>query len=202
MINQKYPFELPALPYPYDALEPVLDAQTLHFHHDKHFQTYVDNLNKALEPFVQLQKLTLKELLTCRKNVSEAALTAIMNNAGGVYNHNFYFNHLAPVKADGHRPEGKVMQMIEQCFGSFEAFKEAFSKKALAVFGSGWTYLVINRRGNLEIINLKNQQTPLCCGAKPIMTIDVWEHAYYLQYKNARADYIKNYWSIVTFACL
>lgn len=204
MIHRKYPYELPPLPYAYDALEPVIDTQTLHFHYDKHFQTYVDNLNKALSPFPQLQKLTLQELITCPKNMPEAALAPIMNNAGGAYNHDLYFRQLAPVKSAGqsHLPEGKVKQMIENCFGSFESFKEEFSKKALSVFGSGWTYLVLNKRGKLEIINLKNQETPLSCRAKPIMTIDVWEHAYYLQYKNARADYIKNYWDIVTFACL
>lgn len=199
MIYETYPFAKPPLPYEYEALEPYIDAQAMHYHYDKHFENYIKGLNAALKPYPQLQKMTLLELLSNSRILPPEARTAILNNGGGVYNHSLYFNNLSPASENNHIPKEALMKQINQSFGSFEVFKEAFSKKALSVFGSGWTYFGKNLYGDLEIINVPNQNTLVAQNFQPIILVDVWEHAYYLQYKNLRADYINNIWNILKF---
>ncbi|MFP3154570.1 superoxide dismutase [Lachnospiraceae bacterium ZAX-1] len=194
-----YPYELPLLPYAYDALEPDIDTQTMHYHHDKHFKTYIDNLNNALQPYKALQKLTLIQLLKNPHSLPNEAYTSIMHNGGGVYNHMLFFQSLAPADQKNHEPVGLLLGLINETYGSFHNFKHIFSQKALDVFGSGWTYLLMTYDQKLKIVNLKNQETPLCMEAAPIVLFDVWEHAYYLKYKNLRADYVKQLWNVMTF---
>lgn len=194
-----YPYKLPPLPYAYDALEPYIDTETMHYHHGKHFQTYINNLNKALEPHPGLQKLTLEELLSRPHLIPREIYDTVMNNAGGVYNHNVFFNGLAPA-SQNHMPDDRVMDAINESFGTFDSFRQEFTKMALAVFGSGWTCLAADHRGKLVIKNLKNQETVLIHKLKPVLLLDVWEHAYYLQYKNARADYIAAAWNVLTYS--
>ncbi|MCL2108081.1 MAG: superoxide dismutase [Oscillospiraceae bacterium] len=197
-INSSYPFTLPPLPYPYDALEPHIDQETMHLHHDKHFATYIKNLNDALKPYPHLQSLSLEQILCCKRLPLESRVK-ILENAGGVYNHAIFFSNLAPMSEKVNTPEGELLEAIEGFFGSFEEFKEQFSKSAADVFGSGWTILAADRAGNLSIRNVANQEVLLCEGLEPVILFDVWEHAYYLKYKNVRADYVKNLWEIVRF---
>lgn len=194
-----YPFELPPLPYGYDALEPHIDRETMYYHHDKHFKTYIDNLNAALKPHPNLQELTLEQLLTWTRFLPQDTYIQIMRNGGGVYNHSLFFNCLTPENSESHMPQGTLLKDIEDVYGSFAHFKKVFYEEALKVFGSGWTYLVYTRQGNLRIINLKNQETPLLLKAKPVFAADVWEHAYYLKYKNARAEYLHALWDVIKF---
>lgn len=202
MLNDTYPFELPPLPYDYDDLEPYIDTETMHYHHDKHFQTYITNLNNALAPYPALQKLTLRELLASPNLLPTKVFLAIMRNGGGVYNHDLFFKKLAPPAAKNHQPTGALLAAIENTFGSFDHFKEVFTKQALAVFGSGYTYLIMLKDGALQIVNLANQDTLLADGYQPLILVDVWEHAYYLKYKNSRADYLKNIWQVIKFPVL
>ncbi|MCI8360824.1 MAG: superoxide dismutase [Clostridiales bacterium] len=197
-----YPYELPPLPYAYDALEPYIDAETMRYHHDKHFQTYIEGLNKALAPYPHLQKCRLEELLSAPARLPDPARCAILRNGGGVYNHSRFFRGMAPAQEDGHRPEGGLAQLIDQTFTSFDHFKEVFSQAALEVFGSGWAVLALTPRGKLKIVQLRNQETTLPAGALPLLYIDVWEHAYYLKYKNLRAEYVKNIWNVLAFPAL
>lgn len=199
MINDRYPYALPPLPYAYNALEPYIDAETMHYHHDKHFQTYINNLNNALEKYPRLQRLTLEQLLRNPEALPPAARTAIINNGGGVYNHYRFFNNLAPADESMHQPIGAILGMINTSFGSFDRFKELFTKSALDVFGSGYTVLALTGHGKLAIVNVPNQNTVLPMNAKPVILFDVWEHAYYLKYKNLRADYIKGIWNVISF---
>lgn len=199
MLYSIYPFQLPSLPYDYDALEPYIDQETMHYHHDKHFKGYVDNLNKALAPYPNLQQLNLIQLLQRGRNLPAASFTDIMHNAGGVYNHSLFFENLAPENSANNIPHGMLLQMIRLQYGSFEHFKNYFSEKAADVFGSGWTYLVLTSNKNLRIVNFKNQDTPVTINASPIILFDVWEHAYYLKYRNSRKDYIENLWNIINF---
>jgi len=166
MLDATYPFVLPPLPYPYDALEPYIDAETMHYHYDKHFGGYIDNLNKALEPYPFLQGLTLEQLLAANRMLPAAAYTAIMHNGGGVYNHAIYFSRLCPPgQGGGRRPAGKLLDEISVTFGSFDKFKQELSDHAKNVFGSGWSSLVITREGSLRIVDLFNQQTVAGTGA-------------------------------------
>jgi len=192
-----YPFSLPNLPYAYDALEPYIDEETMHLHHDKHYATYIKNLNIALEPYPDLQQLSLEEILKMKNNLPPEARTAILNNGGGVYNHTLFFQGLAPMSEDVHRPEGNLLTAIETCFGSFYNFKNEFNQLAAGVFGSGWTALASDSGGNLSIQNLGNQDTLLGTDLEVVFLFDVWEHAYYLKYKNVRMDYLKNLWEII-----
>ena len=194
-----YPFELPPLPYAYNALEPYIDEETMHIHHDKHFGAYINNLNAALEPYPELHGFSLEQLLCSPNGLPEEARTAILNNAGGVYNHTLFFNGLAPASEPVHEPEGKLLEAIEGFYDSFENFKEQFGKKAKEVFGSGWTVLVSDPDSNLDIMNIANQDVLFCSGYEPIMQFDIWEHAYYLKYKNDRAQYIDNLWNVIRF---
>jgi len=199
MLDSHFPYVLPPLPYGYDALEPFIDTETMHYHHDKHFATYIDNLNKALEPYPPLQKLSLVELLRRPSVIPERARAAVLKNGGGVYNHSLFFQKLAPAGGVVHEPSGRLATMIDRQFGGFDAFREAFSQKALAVFGSGWTYLLLTPRGKLKIESFPNQDTPVESGNVPVILFDVWEHAYYLKYKNLRQEYVDNIWNVVRF---
>jgi len=199
MLDSHFPYVLPPLPYEYDALEPFIDAETMHYHHDKHFKTYIDNLNKALEPYPPLYKLSLFELLRRPSVIPERARATVLKNGGGVYNHSLFFQKLAPAGEGAHEPSGRLATMIDRHFGGFDAFREAFSQKALAVFGSGWTYLLLTPRGKLKIESFANQDTPVESGSVPVILFDVWEHAYYLKYKNLRQEYVDNIWNVVRF---
>lgn len=197
-------FSLPALPYTYDALEPFIDKQTMELHHTKHHQAYVDKLNKALAD-AKLSGLSLEDIC---KNVSKYPV-AIRNNGGGHYNHSLFWKWmkqnsgsvLSP--SSPNIPSGKLGESIKSTFDSFENFKTKFSETATKVFGSGWTWLVINKDGKLEVGSTPNQDNPLMdiseLKGNPILGLDVWEHAYYLKYQNKRADYISNWWNVVNW---
>ncbi len=191
------PFELPKLPYAYDALEPHIDARTMEIHHSKHHAAYVTNLNKALEGKADLQAKSVEALLANLNAVPEAIRTAVRNNGGGVANHSMFWKMMAP-KAGGD-PKGEVAKAIDKSFGSFQAFKDQFAQAGLGRFGSGWAWLIADKAGALKIISTANQDTPISDGQKPILGIDVWEHAYYLKYQNRRADYIAAWWNVVNW---
>ena len=189
--------ELPALPYAYDALEPFIDTMTMQIHHGKHHATYVANLNAALEKTPELQTKSVDDLLRGLSSVPESIRTAVRNNGGGVANHNMFWSIMAP-KAGG-EPSGHLADAIKASFGSFESFKGEFKKAALGRFGSGWAWL-INTGGKVSIESTANQDSPLSEGKSPILTLDVWEHAYYLKYQNKRADYVDAWWSVVNWS--
>lgn len=196
MENNYYPFVNLPLPYSYDALEPYIDVKTMHLHHDRHLKTYIDNLNDALKNEPQLQKLSLTELIENAHRLPADLETKIRNNAGGVYNHRFYFEGLTNPSESN--PSGSLIDRIEQQFGSLELFKDDFKKAALSVFGSGYAWLVYDN-GELSIVTTPNQDTPLPAGFCPILAIDVWEHAYYLKHYNVRADYIDDWSDIINW---
>lgn len=194
MENNQYPFVNLPLPYDYDALEPFIDEKTMRLHHDRHLQTYIDNLNKILESNdPSLRKLSLERLICGNFRIPLADREAIKNNAGGIYNHRFFFCGMRP---DRTRPGGSLKKAIENTFGSMDHFYIAFKKAALSVFGSGYAWLV-KRHGDLKIIKTVNQDTPLCQGCCPIITVDVWEHAYYLKHYNLRGDYIEDWFKVI-----
>ncbi|AFJ03780.1 Superoxide dismutase (Fe) [Methylophaga frappieri] len=182
-------FELPALPYAENALEPHISAETIAFHYGKHHQTYVNNLNN-LVPGTEFEGQTLEQIITNSSG-------GIFNNAAQIWNHTFYWNCLTP-NAD-EAPTGSLAEAINQTFGSFDAFKEQFTKSATTNFGSGWTWLVKNADGNLEIVNTSNAGCPLTNGQTPLLTCDVWEHAYYIDYRNARPKYLENFWGLINW---
>ncbi len=192
------PFETPALPYDYSALEPYIDTQTMQLHHDKHHVGYTTNLNAALEKAPQLQKLSAEELLKDLQNVPEAIRAAVRNNGGGHVNHAMFWKIMSP-KAGG-PPTGAIADVIKNTFGDFNAFKEKLNDAGLKQFGSGWTWLVRDHGGKLQVVSTPNQDSPLSQGFYPIMGIDVWEHAYYLKYNNRRGDYLKEWWNVVNWA--
>src|SRR5512139_302450 len=183
--------ELPALPYEKTALQPYISAETLEYHHGKHHQAYVTNLNNLI-PGTEYENLSLEEI------VKKAPAGGIFNNAAQVWNHTFYWNCLAP-KAGG-APTGALADAITKTFGSFDTFKEKFSASAVGNFGSGWTWLVKNKDGSLEIVNTSNAGCPLTTDKKPLLTCDVWEHAYYIDVRNARAKYVENFWQLVNWS--
>ena len=191
------PHELVTLPYAYNALEPHIDARTMEIHHSKHHATYVTNLNNALQPHADLQSKSLEALLKDLASVPEAIRTAVRNNGGGVLNHNMFWTMMAP-KAGGD-PKGDLAKEIDSAFGSFAAFKELFVKAGLGRFGSGWAWLVVDNAGKLAITSTANQDSPVSEGLRPILTVDVWEHAYYLHYQNRRADYLAAWWNVVNW---
>lgn len=195
MNSRTYPFLVEPLPYAYDGLMPVLDEETLHFHHDKHYKTYVDNLNQALKEYPKLQKLTLTELLENLEAVPEEIRTAVKNNGGGVYNHELYFNAMKnPV---GQRPAGALKNAIERDFGDYDTWKAEMKKAAVGKFGSGWAWLLADPDGKLSIMQTSNQDVPDLTAYVPIFLVDVWEHAYYLQYRNRRADYVEGWFDLI-----
>lgn len=191
---------LPDLPYPHDALEPYIDAQTMQIHHGKHHATYVNNLNAALEKYPELQNKSVEELLKDINSVPEDIRTAVRNNGGGHHNHSLFWRIMGPNK--GGEPTGALADAINKAFGSFAAFKEEFTKAATTRFGSGWAWLVVDKDGNLKVISTPNQDSPLMEGLTPILGLDVWEHAYYLKYQNRRPEYIENFWNVVNWAAV
>jgi Fe-Mn family superoxide dismutase len=188
-------FELPPLPYPEDALEPHIDARTMSIHHDKHHAAYTTNLNKALEGQDELADMDIEELLANLDSVPESIRTAVRNNGGGYANHNLFWEIMSP--NGGGEPTGELADAINETFGSFAAFKEAFAKAASTRFGSGWAWLYVDEDGDLVVDSTPNQDTPLMDGNVPILGLDVWEHAYYLHYQNRRPDYISAWWNVV-----
>lgn len=189
-------YTLPDLPYDYDALEPHIDTETMHLHHDKHHATYVSNANAALEKHPELAEKSVEELLAAIDSVPEDVQTALRNNAGGHANHSLFWEVLSP--NGGGEPTGAIKAAIDEAFGSFDAFKEKFAAAATTRFGSGWAWLVVTD-GKLEVTSTPNQDSPLMEGKTPVLGLDVWEHAYYLKYRNVRADYIASFWNVVDF---
>ncbi len=193
----KYPYFLPQLPYPYDALEPYIDKITMEIHHTKHHQGYINNLNSALEKYPEFHNLELEEILKNLNELPEEIRTAVRNNGGGHYNHSLFWEIMKP--NGGGEPKGKLREEIEKNFGSFEEFKKLFSETAIKHFGSGWAWLVITTDKKLKVYSLLNQDNPLMNGDIPIMGLDVWEHAYYLKYQNRRAEYVEAWWHVVNW---
>lgn len=195
MQAETYPFVVQPLPYDYDALTPILDERTLHFHHDKHYKTYVDNLNAALADYPELQKMNLKELLINLDRLPAAVQTAIRNNGGGVFNHELYFGTMR--QPMGQMPEGALADAIDRDFGSYNQWKEQMKQAATSQFGSGWALLVTDKDGRLSILQTPNQNVPDLTQVTPILLVDVWEHAYYLQYQNLRAAYVDGWFNLI-----
>lgn len=188
-------YKLPDLPYAYNALEPYIDETTMRIHHAKHHQTYVDKLNAALKDHPDLQKKSAEELISDLNAVPEGIRTAVRNHGGGHANHSFFWQIMAGERMS---PDGEIAAALSKNFTSTDKFKETFSASAAGVFGSGWCWLVLNK-GELEIITTPNQDSPLSQGKKPILALDVWEHAYYLKYQNKRPDYIGAWWNVVNW---
>lgn len=188
------PHSLPDLPYAYDALEPHIDALTMEIHHTRHHQTYINNLNAALEG-TGLEEVPVDELLADLSKVPEAKRQAVINNGGGHSNHTLFWTVMSP--KGGGKPQGKVGEAIDKDLGGFEAFQEAFTQAALTRFGSGWAWLSVTPEKTLKVENTLNQDSPLSNGNTPILGLDVWEHAYYLKYQNKRPDYIKEFYEVI-----
>ncbi|MGW6383587.1 superoxide dismutase SodA [Peribacillus butanolivorans] len=189
-------FELPQLPYAYDALEPHIDKETMNIHHTKHHNTYVTNLNNALEGNQELLGKSVEEIVANLDAVPEAVRTAVRNNGGGHANHSLFWEILSP--NGGGQPTGELADAITSKFGSFDSFKEEFAKAATTRFGSGWAWLAVNN-GELEVTSTPNQDNPLSEGKTPLLGLDVWEHAYYLNYQNRRPEYINSFWNVVNW---
>lgn len=189
-------FELPQLPYAYDALEPNIDKETMNIHHTKHHNTYVTNLNNALEGNEELLSKTVEEVVSNMDAVPEAVRTAVRNNGGGHANHSLFWQIISP--NGGGEPTGELADAISSKFGSYDSFKEEFAKAATTRFGSGWAWLAVNN-GELEVTSTPNQDSPLMEGKTPILGLDVWEHAYYLKYQNRRPEYINSFWNVVNW---
>lgn len=188
-------FELPKLDYSYDALEPYIDKTTMEIHHDKHHLTYMNNLNDTIKDRPDLQRMNIEDILKSISVVPDDIKSKIINNGGGYYNHNLYWKFMSPIKSTS---GGRLLETINNTYGSLETFKEKFSTTASNHFGSGWVWLVLNKK-LLEILDTPNQDSPLSEGKIPILGIDVWEHAYYLKYQNNRVNYIKAWWNVVNW---
>jgi Fe-Mn family superoxide dismutase len=194
-------YTLPALPYTYDALEPHFDAKTMEIHHTKHHQAYIDKVNAALEG-TSLMNMPIEEVVANLADVPEEKRSAVRNNGGGHLNHSFFWTILRP--DGGGKPEGELGEAIDKKFGSFDKFKEAFTAAATTRFGSGWAWLIVEK-GELSVASTPNQDTPIMgkaiagCSGKPILGLDVWEHAYYLKYQNKRPDYVTAFWNVVNW---
>ncbi|WP_010678133.1 superoxide dismutase SodA [Bacillus timonensis] len=189
-------YELPQLPYAYDALEPHIDKETMNIHHTKHHNTYVTNVNNAIAGKADLESKSVEELISNLDAVPEDIRTAVRNNGGGHANHSLFWTILSP--NGGGEPTGELADAINSKFGSFEAFKDQFTKAATTRFGSGWAWLVVNN-GELEVTSTPNQDSPLMEGKTPVLGLDVWEHAYYLNYQNRRPDYISAFFNVVNW---
>ena len=189
-------FELPPLPYAYDALEPYIDAQTMQLHHDKHHATYVTNLNNALKGN-EFENLPVEQVIRRLNEVPESARVAVRNNGGGHLNHSMFWQIMKP--NGGGQPTGELANAITSTFGSFDAFKTAFNDAGAKRFGSGWAWLVLDRSGKLQVISTANQDSPFIDGLYPVMGNDVWEHAYYLKYQNRRPEYLNAWWNVVNW---
>lgn len=190
-------FKLMELPYAYDALEPHIDARTMEIHHTKHHQGYTNNLNAALEKYPELQSKNARELLENLGTLPEEIRTAVRNNGGGYKNHNIFWKVMSP--DGGGQPAGTLAEAINAKFGGFDTFKEQFSKAAATRFGSGWAWLCKDESGNLSVTSTANQDSPFTDGLIPVLGLDVWEHAYYLNYQNRRGDYISAWWNVVNW---
>jgi superoxide dismutase, Fe-Mn family len=190
-------FSLPDLPYAYDALEPHIDARTMEIHHTKHHQTYVNNLNAALEKHSDVRYDSIDELMRNFDSIPSDIQTAVRNNGGGHANHSLFWQIMGP--NGGGEPSGAVGEQIRSAFGDFASFREKFANAAKGRFGSGWAWLVTGSGGGLEVIDTANQDSPLMEGKTPILGLDVWEHAYYLNYQNRRPDYIEAWWNVVNW---
>lgn len=191
-------YTLPNLPYPTNALEPHIDARTMEIHHGKHHQAYITNANNALQGHDDLAARSVEDLLKSINDVPENIRTALRNNAGGHANHSLFWEIMSP--NGGGSPSGALGDAINARFGSFDAFKTAFKDAGVKRFGSGWAWLIVNKSGDLEVISTANQDSPLMDGNKPVLGLDVWEHAYYLNYQNRRPDYIDAWWNVVNWA--
>jgi len=189
-------YQLPPLPYPFDALEPTIDARTMEIHHDKHHGAYVNNVNAAIAGHADLEAMSVEDLLRNINDVPDDIRTAVRNNGGGHANHSMFWQIMK--KGGGGAPTGELADAINEAFGSFDAFKDAFSKAGAGRFGSGWAWLVSNN-GKLEVTSTANQDSPYMEGKTPLMGLDVWEHAYYLNYQNRRPDYISAWWNVVNW---
>lgn len=189
-------FELPSLPYAYNALEPTIDAMTMEIHHSKHHNAYVSNLNAALEKHPELEGKSLADLVSDLDDVPEDIRTAVRNNGGGHFNHSLFWSVMSP--NGGGEPQGDLANAINDAFGDFASFKDVFSKAAATRFGSGWAWLGF-KNGNLAVLSMPNQDVPMMENLTPILGIDVWEHAYYLKYQNRRPEYVANWWNVVNW---
>lgn len=196
VVQLRYPYSLPELPYSYNAVASAIDAQTMEIHHSRHHQAYIDKLNRALESHPDLQVQSLPELLSQLNQLPDAVKTDVRNHGGGHYNHTLFWELLSPQRQE---PHGELLAAVERRFGSFPEFKESFEQTAASVFGSGWGWLVTNGRGDLDLMSTANQDTPLEHGMIPVIGVDVWEHAYYLNYQNRREDYLSAFWNIVNW---
>lgn len=196
-MNQHYPFINTPLPYSYNAMEPYIDAKTMMLHHDRHLQTYIDNLNAALKNYTQLHGWTLEQLIVNVPSLPAEIQTSVKNNGGGVFNHRFYFANLTNPASS--RPISPLREAIIREFGNFVGFQKQLTEAALSVFGSGYAWLVVNAEGRLKIITTPNQDTPLPLNLCPVMNLDVWEHAYYLKHYNLRADYIDDWFHVLNW---
>ena len=196
-LNKNNKFVLIPLPYAYDALEPYIDKRTMEIHHDKHEQAYVDNLNKAISNYAELYSKTTEDMLKNLDTIPTDIRQSVINNAGGVYNHQFFWSIMSP-KHD-QEPSGNLLKAINSTFGSFDNFKKLFTEAALSRFGSGWAWLVKDSDNKLSIITTANQDSPISNNLTPIIGLDVWEHAYYLKYQNRRKEYIDNWWHVVNW---
>jgi Fe-Mn family superoxide dismutase len=190
-------FEVPPLPYAYEALEPTIDSETMHLHHDKHHAAYVNNLNAALEKHPELQNKSAEDLIRDLNSVPDDIRTAVRNNGGGHVNHTMFWQIMGP--NGGGEPTGPIADAINQTFGSFDAFKQQFNDAGAKRFGSGWVWLCRDGSGNLHIESTANQDNPMSEGHTPIMGNDVWEHAYYLKYQNRRPEYLGAWWNVVNW---
>ena len=195
-MKMRYPYQVPELPYAYEALAPAISGETLRFHHDKHLKTYVDNLNTALADCPECQSKDLESLLRGLDALPEPKRTAIRNNGGGVYNHVLYFNSMAP---GGGCPGGKLAGAMEKAFGSFEAWKAQMKAAALGQFGSGDAWLAAEPSGAVSLLKTANQDCPVTMGLYPLVCVDVWEHAYYLDYQNRRGDYVDRWFDCINW---
>ncbi len=193
-------YELPSLTYSKDALEPHFDTQTMEIHHGKHHNAYVTNVNKAIAGKVDLEKLTVEQLISNLEAVPTEIRNVVRNNGGGHANHSLFWKIIGPNA--GGLPSGDLADAISAAFGSFDAFKEKFEAAGTTRFGSGWAWLILNKQGCLEITSTANQDSPLMDGNKPILGCDVWEHAYYLKYQNRRPDYLKAFWNVVNWSAV
>lgn len=191
-------YQLPDLPYAFDALEPHIDARTMEIHHDRHHAGYVKNVNAALEGHPDLAAKSIENLLRDIDTVPDSIRTAVRNNGGGHANHSLFWQVMSP--DGGGQPSGDLANAINDDFGSFDAFKDEFSNAATGRFGSGWAWLVVDDGGNLSVTSTPNQDSPYMDGLTPILGIDVWEHAYYLKYQNLRGDYVSNWWNVVNWS--
>ena len=193
-----YPFQLPGLGYSHDALEPHVDARTMEIHHGKHHAAYTANLNAALTDHPELHGMSAEALVANLSALPRSIRTAVRNNGGGFVNHDFFWRLMAPGGAD--RPGGALAAAIDAAFGSFDGFRKQFAAAAVGRFGSGWAWLAAGEGGALEVLSTANQDTPVMDGKVPVVGVDVWEHAYYLNYQNRRPDYVAAFWNVVNWS--